>query len=103
MSKSDAGARTGRVTHCCFEHAGQILHVITTEVGVHVGMSGPFTLARSADGGRVGNLENQLAGVVVDQDGDVATLLSRWETVRNEALSHRHSIDSMKEAVDSCT
>ncbi|MEV4762357.1 helix-turn-helix transcriptional regulator [Micromonospora chokoriensis] len=79
------------------------VHVVPAEVGLHVGMSGPFTLARSADGGWVGNLENQLAGVVVDGDGDVATLLSRWETVRNEAISRRHSIDLMKEAVNSCT
>ena len=29
---------------------------------VHIGLSGPFTLARGADGGWVGHLENQLAG-----------------------------------------
>jgi hypothetical protein len=44
-------------------------------------------------------MENQLGGVVVDKEGGIATLLSMWESVRNEALSRRQSIDLIKELV----
>ncbi|MEO3779995.1 helix-turn-helix transcriptional regulator [Micromonospora sp. B11E3] len=73
------------------------IHVIPAEAGLHIGASGPFALARSADGGWVGHLENQLGGVVVDDEDDVASLLARWEGVRNEALPRRQSVELMKE------
>lgn len=79
------------------------VHIIPAEVSMHVGLTGPFILARSAEGGWVGNLENQLGGTLVDKDDHVATLLSRWETVRNEALSRRQSTELMKEVVTSWT
>ncbi|WP_200208183.1 helix-turn-helix domain-containing protein [Micromonospora coerulea] len=77
------------------------VHVIPVEVSVHVGLIGPFVLGRDANGGWVGHLETQLGGVVVDRDEDLAILLSRWESVRNEALSRRQSIELMKKAVTS--
>ncbi|MDG4799892.1 helix-turn-helix transcriptional regulator [Micromonospora sp. WMMD980] len=79
------------------------VHIVPADIGMHVGLTGPFILARGADGGWVGNLENQLGGVVVDKDEALATLLSRWETVRNEALSRRQSTELMKEVVKSWT
>ncbi|MEV0722078.1 helix-turn-helix transcriptional regulator [Micromonospora purpureochromogenes] len=79
------------------------VHLIPTEVSMHVGLTGPFTLARGVDGGWIGHLENHLGGVVIDSDDEMAILLSRWEGVRNEALSRRQSIELMKEAVTSWT
>ncbi|GIJ26507.1 transcriptional regulator [Micromonospora qiuiae] len=73
------------------------VHVIPLGSGLHVGLSGPFALARSREGIWVGHLENQLGGDVVDKDDDVATLQARWESVRNEALPRRQSIDLLKE------
>ncbi|MFG2054732.1 helix-turn-helix transcriptional regulator [Micromonospora sp. NPDC048930] len=73
------------------------IHVIPAATSLHIGSSGPFALARSADGGWVGHLENQLGGVVVDREDGVAALLARWEGVRNEALPRRQSSDLMKE------
>ncbi|MGC4764723.1 helix-turn-helix domain-containing protein [Micromonospora sp. DT46] len=73
------------------------VHVIPATTGLHIGLSGPFALARSADGGWVWHLENQLGGVVADSKDDVASLLAKWEGVRNEALPRRQSIDLMKE------
>ncbi|MFY1625781.1 helix-turn-helix domain-containing protein [Micromonospora sp. WMMD723] len=73
------------------------VHVIPAVTGLHVGLSGPFALARSAGGVWVGHLENQLGGVVVDKDDELATLQARWENVRNEALPRRQSIDLLKE------
>jgi transcriptional regulator with XRE-family HTH domain len=73
------------------------IHLIPLGTGLHVGLSGPFALARSADGGWVGHLENQLGGVVVDREDGLATLLARWESVRNEALPSRQSIKLIKE------
>ncbi|GGS02049.1 transcriptional regulator [Micromonospora fulviviridis] len=77
------------------------IHVVPTEVAVHVGLVGPFALARGNDGGWVGHLENQLGGVVVDNDEDVAILLSRWESVRSEAFSRQQSTELMKEVMTS--
>ncbi|MBM0277579.1 helix-turn-helix domain-containing protein [Micromonospora tarensis] len=73
------------------------VHVIPIGSGLHIGLSGPFALARSDEGVWVGHLENQLGGEVIDKDDDVATLQARWESVRNEALPRRQSIDLLKE------
>ncbi|GAB3183922.1 helix-turn-helix protein [Micromonospora palomenae] len=77
------------------------IHVIPAEISMHVGLTGHFTLARTSEGGWIGQLEHQLGGVVVDKDDDLAILLARWESVRNEALSRRQSIELMKEVVTS--
>ncbi|MFC3503528.1 helix-turn-helix domain-containing protein [Micromonospora krabiensis] len=77
------------------------VHLIPTEVSMHVGLTGPFTLARGTDGGWVGHLENHLGGVVADKDEEVAILLSRWEGVRNEALPRRQSVELIKEVMTS--
>ncbi|SCG47600.1 helix-turn-helix domain-containing protein [Micromonospora halophytica] len=79
------------------------VHVIPSEVSTHVGLAGPFTLARGNDGGWVGYLENQLGGSTIDKDQDVATLIARWESVRSEALPQRQSTLLMKEVMTSWT
>jgi transcriptional regulator with XRE-family HTH domain len=76
------------------------VHIVPASAGLHVGLAGPFVLARAADGGWVGFLDNHLDGVVIDNIEQVATLLERWEDVRSEALSRRQSIDLMKELVE---
>ncbi|GAB3154443.1 hypothetical protein GCM10027290_48950 [Micromonospora sonneratiae] len=68
----------------------------------HIGQSGPFVLARSAEGG-VGHLETQHGGVVVDSEQGLATLLSRWDGVRSEALPRRQSLDLIKELMKQWT
>ncbi|KKJ94533.1 helix-turn-helix transcriptional regulator [Micromonospora sp. HK10] len=85
----------------CGERKHVAVHVIPKDVSLHIGLTGPFTLARGADGGWIGYLENQLGGTVVDNDDDLATLLSRWEAVRSEALPRRQSIELMKEVMTS--
>ncbi len=91
----------GQLLHlvACAERPHISVHVLPTGVGLHVGLAGPFVLARSADGGWVGFLDNPLDGVVVDRTEDVATLLDRWENVRNDALPRRQSIELIKEIV----
>ena len=79
------------------------LHIVAAEVGLHVGLSRPFNLARGADGGWVGHMEHQIDGLVVDSDNEVATLLTRWEMIRNSALPRQQSIELMKEVVTSWT
>ncbi|GAB2945748.1 hypothetical protein GCM10027280_38320 [Micromonospora polyrhachis] len=64
-------------------------------------MSGPLLLERMADSTWVGHLENQLGGTVVDRSDDLDTLLERWESVRNEALPWRRSLDLLKEVANS--
>ncbi|SCG67353.1 Helix-turn-helix domain-containing protein [Micromonospora halophytica] len=73
------------------------IHLVPRSSGLHIGSSGPFALARSADGGWVGHLEHQLGGAVVDDEHGVAALLTKWENVRAEALPRRQTIDLMKE------
>ncbi|MEW2384177.1 helix-turn-helix transcriptional regulator [Micromonospora sp. NPDC047707] len=85
----------------CAERPQVSVHVIPTEISSHVGLAGPFTLARSEDGGWVGYLEHQLGGTSVDKDEDVSILLARWESVRSEALPHRQSVELMKEVMTS--
>ncbi|MEV5693809.1 helix-turn-helix domain-containing protein [Micromonospora globbae] len=85
----------------CVERPHVRVHVIPAEVSTHVGLAGPFTLARGADGGWIAHLENQLGGTTIDRDEDVASLVARWESVRSEALPHRQSVELMKEVVSS--
>jgi transcriptional regulator with XRE-family HTH domain len=87
----------------CAERPNISVHIIPAESFLHVGLSGPFILARGSDGGWVGHLENQLGGVVVDSEEALATLLARWETVRNEALPRRASTELIEKVVKSCT
>ncbi|GAB3949584.1 helix-turn-helix domain-containing protein [Micromonospora vulcania] len=85
----------------CAERPHISIHIIPTDIPMHVGLVGPFALARSGDGGWVGHLETQLGGVVVDRDQDVAILLARWESVRSQALPHRQSVELLKEVMTS--
>ncbi|MET7879519.1 MULTISPECIES: helix-turn-helix domain-containing protein [Micromonospora] len=75
------------------------VHVIPAGAGLHIGLSGPFALARASDGAWVGHLENQLGGIVVDSEDGLHTLQARWENVRNEALPRRQSNELMKEVL----
>ncbi|MEH0985039.1 helix-turn-helix domain-containing protein [Micromonospora sp. CPCC 205556] len=79
------------------------VHVIPADVSTHVGLAGPFSLARGSDGGWIAYLENQLGGTTIDKDQDVATLIARWESVRSEALPQRQSTLLMKEVMTSWT
>ncbi|MDG4795904.1 helix-turn-helix transcriptional regulator [Micromonospora sp. WMMD1082] len=87
----------------CAERPNVSIHVIPLSVGLHVGLSGPFSLARGVDGGWVAIMENQLTASPTDGEADLATLLARWETVRNEALSRQQSIELLKEVAKSWT
>jgi transcriptional regulator with XRE-family HTH domain len=72
------------------------LHLIPADAGLHVGLSGQLALARSADGNWAGNLTNQLADFVVDDEESIATLLARWESVRGVALPQNLSLALLK-------
>ncbi|WDZ82230.1 helix-turn-helix domain-containing protein [Micromonospora cathayae] len=103
--ESFRGLMTRQVEHlvAMAERPTISIHVVPLGVGLYSGMSGPFTLVHSTDGGWVASLENQLSGTVVDGEPAVATLLARWETVRNEALPRRQSLELLKEVVTSWT
>lgn len=73
------------------------LHVVPAEIGVHVGLNGPFVLAGFDGGGWVAYLDNQLRGQVITHGDDVASLQETWERIRSEALPHRQSINLIKE------
>lgn len=73
------------------------LHVIPADAGLHVGLSGPIALARTAEGAWVGDLENQLAGLAVNDEEEIDALLARWESVRSVALPRNQSMTLLKE------
>ncbi|MEV1332827.1 helix-turn-helix transcriptional regulator [Micromonospora costi] len=83
------------------EHPHISVHLVPAEVSTHVGLAGPFTIARGEDGGWVGHLENQLGGTTIDKDEAVAILSDRWESVHSEALPQRQSMLLMKEVMTS--
>ncbi|WP_121156382.1 helix-turn-helix domain-containing protein [Micromonospora pisi] len=75
------------------------VHVIPASAGLYVGLDGPLILAHSTEAGWVGHLDDQLGGNVADRTEDVETLLAKWESVRNDALPRRQSLDLIKEIV----
>ncbi|WP_199853110.1 helix-turn-helix transcriptional regulator [Plantactinospora sp. BC1] len=83
----------------CAKRPNVSVHVVPNRVGLHIGLSGPFVLAQSDEGGWVGFLDNQIFGNSVDRSEDVATLLSRWESVRNVALPTWQSVELIKDVM----
>jgi transcriptional regulator with XRE-family HTH domain len=86
-----------RHLRACAELPEVSVHVIPADVVLHVGLNGPFDLARTPDGGWVGQLDTALGGDLIDREDRVARLLSQWERVRSEALSRRQSLDLITE------
>ncbi|RKN46371.1 helix-turn-helix domain-containing protein [Micromonospora endolithica] len=106
LRRADEGFRgilTQQIAHLIewSERPHVSVHVIPVDSSGHVGLAGPFTLARGGDGGWVGHLESQLSGTTIDRDEEVAILLARWESVRSEALPQGQSARLMKEVVSS--
>ncbi|MEU2613885.1 DUF5753 domain-containing protein [Micromonospora sp. NPDC007271] len=101
--ESFRGLMVEQIAHLieCAQRPHIHVHIIPATVALHVGLVGPFSLARGSDGGWVGHLETQLGGDVVDKDEDLAILLARWESVRSEALSRQQSIELMKDVMTS--
>jgi transcriptional regulator with XRE-family HTH domain len=83
----------------CAERPNVSIHVVPLSAGLHIGLFGPFVLTRGVDGGWVAMMENQLTTTPTDNEADLATLLARWETVRNVALSRQQSIELLREVV----
>ena len=62
------------------------MHIVPTDAGMYLGLSGQFIIAEMPDGERVAHADNQLTAQFVDAPTDVAKLAKTWEIVRNEAL-----------------
>ncbi|MEU7585832.1 helix-turn-helix transcriptional regulator [Micromonospora sp. NPDC049230] len=77
------------------------VHVVPSTVGAYAGLNGPFVIAHSHDHRVAGYLDNQLQGQVVSDPDDIATIMAAWENVRGEALSHRQSVDLIREVAES--
>ncbi|MGW0501730.1 helix-turn-helix domain-containing protein [Micromonospora sp. NPDC003241] len=106
LHRADEGFRgimTQQIGHLleCVKRGGVLVHLIPAEVSVHVGLISPLTLARGADGDWLGHLENHVGGTTIDRDEEIATLLTRWESVRSVALPKGQSELLMKEVMES--
>lgn len=79
------------------------VRVVPADAPWHVGLNGPFILARLESGAELVHLDNQLRGQTVDSPNDVAALERRWETVTGEALPCRQSARLIEEVVQTWT
>ncbi|MFG1649833.1 helix-turn-helix transcriptional regulator [Micromonospora sp. NPDC049275] len=79
------------------------VHLVPAGVGMYSGLSGPFVLANLPDGGRVACADGQLAATITDRVQDIATLESRWERIRAEALPRQQSLELMRKVAESWT
>jgi transcriptional regulator with XRE-family HTH domain len=63
------------------------IRVVPAEAeGIHVGLSGPFSIAAMPDGRRFGHLDDQLIGHPVTNHGDLGHLDLAWEEIDALAL-----------------
>ncbi|WBB48271.1 helix-turn-helix transcriptional regulator [Verrucosispora sp. WMMA2044] len=101
--ESFRGIMAQQIAHLvdCVQRGGVLIHIIPAELSVHVGLDGPLTLARGAEGDWVGYLENQVGGATIDRAEEIATLLARWEGIRSVALPKGQSELLMKEVMES--
>ncbi|MFI7603533.1 Scr1 family TA system antitoxin-like transcriptional regulator [Micromonospora sp. NPDC049366] len=76
------------------------VHVVPSSVGAYAGLNGPFVIATAPDHRMAGYLDNQLQGQVVSEPDDIAAMMSAWENVRGEALSHSQSLDLITEVAE---
>ncbi|MFG3598971.1 helix-turn-helix domain-containing protein [Micromonospora chersina] len=79
------------------------IRVAPADAPWHIGLNGPFILARLSDGAELAHLDNQLQGQTVDGPNAVAALDRRWETVTGEALPCRQSARLIEEVVKTWT
>jgi transcriptional regulator with XRE-family HTH domain len=72
------------------------IQVVPGAVGVHAGLSGPFTLARALDF-EIAHLDSQLTAQITDRSNDIDSLIRAWEAIRGDALPRTQSLDLIKE------
>ncbi|NJP33208.1 helix-turn-helix domain-containing protein [Micromonospora thermarum] len=79
------------------------VRVVPADSPWHIGLHGPFVLARLSSGAALAHLDNQLRGQTIDGPNDVAALERRWETVTGEALPCRQSARLIEEVAETWT
>ncbi|SBT51297.1 helix-turn-helix domain-containing protein [Micromonospora narathiwatensis] len=79
------------------------VRIVPADAPWHIGLHGPFILARLGSGAELAHLDNQLRGQTVDGPNDVAALGRSWETVTGEALPRRQSTQLIEEVAKSWT
>ena len=79
------------------------VHVVPVSVGMYPGLSGGFIIAETMDGRHVAHADSQVAANIVDRPADLASLVSRWEHIRGEALPRRQSLHLIRKAAASWT
>ncbi|MFI1196267.1 DUF5753 domain-containing protein [Micromonospora sp. NPDC020750] len=90
------------LAECAARPAIQVF-IVPVSTGMYPGLGGPFTVAELPDGGRVVHVDSQAEAQIIERTADIATLERRWECVRGEVLSRRHSLDLIREAAASWT
>ncbi|GAA0504304.1 transcriptional regulator [Paractinoplanes deccanensis] len=72
------------------------IHVIPASAGMHAGLGGAFTLAKSRDF-EAAHLDNPLRAQITDRRDDIDSLTRRWEAVRGDALPRVLSLALIEE------
>ena len=80
-----------------------VVQVIPLGVGAHQGTSGNFVIADFGDGPSVAYQDTAVQGQVVDDAGDVKSLMVMWDTLKSEALARAASLELIEEVAKTWT
>jgi transcriptional regulator with XRE-family HTH domain len=81
-----------------------VIQVIPAAVGVHDGLPGAgFIIADFEDAPRMAYQDTALRGQIIEDDDDIAVLMSTWDRLRAEALPRSASLDLIEEVAKSWT
>jgi hypothetical protein len=81
-----------------------VIQIIPAGVGAHEGLrGGAFVIAEFADHPAVAYQDTAVRGMIVDDAGDVASLMFLWDTVKSVALPRAASLDLIEEAAKTWT
>jgi len=80
-----------------------IIQVVPTAQGAHEGFRGPFIIAEFSDSPSVAYQDTAVRGQIVDDGGDVASLMVLWDTIKSEALPRGASLQLIEEVAKTWT
>jgi transcriptional regulator with XRE-family HTH domain len=79
---------------------------ITVQVvpmGVHAGLSGDFNIATMENGESIGYVDTAVRGLVMERPTDISALVGVFESLREDALPRRQSLQLISKAAETWT
>jgi transcriptional regulator with XRE-family HTH domain len=89
------------------EHLGSIssanIIMQVVPMGVHAGLSGDFHIATLQGGESIGNVDTPARGLVMERPADITALVDVFESLREDALPRRQSLELISRAAQQWT